>query len=141
MNTKSKNTAVLAGAMMATALLVGPSFATAQTQRPPADTASYAFKVARAANGTVRTIQLIDTSTSQPVAGADIAVVRTLRPAYAPPQKAALNIQRAFVPVQDYLRGKCAHPQSETAAGRELTVMATVPGRHWPVWGTVDLGK
>lgn len=102
-----------------------------------ADAASYAFKVIRAADGDVQTIKLVNTSTGQPVSGVDIEIVHTF---YQPHQKGALNIQRTFVPLEDHLRGNCAHPPSDTGAGRELTVMAKVPGEFWPIWGTVDLG-
>ena len=102
-----------------------------------ASAAAYDFKVVRASNDEIQTIELVDTSAGQVVQGAEIYVVRT---EYAEDHKRAPSIRRVFIPLEDYLRGNYAHRQSEPPTSRELTVMAKVPGRFWTVWGTVDLG-
>lgn len=103
-----------------------------------ANAADYTFKVIHApADGSVPSVELIDSATGYPVPGAKIYVVHTF---YGPHQKGALNIRRTFVPLRDHLSGNCAHPPSESPATRELTVMAKVAGEFWTIWGTVDLG-
>ncbi len=130
MNNKLKNTAARCVILIAAALLATVTMASA---------ADYEFKVVNAqVAGQAPTIELIDTTTGQAVAGADIEVVHTV---YVSHVKGGLSLQRVFVPLQTHLSGKCKYLNGKSPTRGDLTLMARVPGKFWSVWGTVDLGN